>query len=80
MAKIIGFNADERMKTMASALASRLGYPDVSSMMRAILEEKIESTFSEQERQQLLDLLTPSGKTESRPFEKAGGRHKKAAS
>ena len=52
--KIIGFNADERMKLMAQALASRLGYADVSSMMRAFLDEKIDETFTVEERKQLL--------------------------
>jgi hypothetical protein len=60
MSKIIGFNADERMKLMAGALASRLGFADVSAMMRAILDEKIIETFSDKEREQLLSLLSPA--------------------
>ena len=49
------------MKLMAGALATRLGFADVSAMMRAILDEKIIETFSEKEREQLLSLLSPSG-------------------
>ena len=72
VSKIIGFNADERLKMMASALAQRLGYQDVSALMRAILEEKIQETFTEKEREQLLDLLSPTDK--SLPKAKAGRR------
>jgi len=81
MAKIIGFNADERLKLMASALASRLGYSDVSSMMRALLEEKINATFSPQEREQLLKLLSPldTADDKTRPFAAASGRRKAAS-
>lgn len=59
MSVIIGFKSDEQMKLMAGALASRLGYQDVSALMRAILEEKIAETFSEKERDQLTALLSP---------------------
>jgi hypothetical protein len=62
--KLIGFNADEKMKLMAQLLAARMGYPDTSSMMRAILEEKINTTFSQSERAQLMSLLAPTDTAE----------------
>lgn len=71
MSKIIGFNADEQMKLLAGALASRLGYQDVSDLMRNILREKLDETFSDEELAQLTALLSPKQKVERHGSEPA---------
>ena len=74
MSKTIGLNADERQKVLADVLAKRLGYNNVSAMIRDWLEKGFSEHISEDEQRQIIALYQPSAEKRVVPKSKTGRR------
>ncbi len=59
MSQTIAFNADERMKILSDALAKRLGYSNLSEMLRDWVEKEIAENIPPEEQEQIVALYKP---------------------
>lgn len=56
---LIGFNSDEETKRLASILAAKLKFDNVSEMMREMLRKEFESNFTPKLISELLGISIP---------------------
>jgi hypothetical protein len=56
MSKTITFNADDRQKILADVLAKRLGFSNVSDMLRTWLEDEIARNIAKEEEPQIFSI------------------------
>jgi hypothetical protein len=66
MSQTIAFNADDRQKILVEVLAKRLGYKNVSDMLRAWIDNGITENISADEQTQILSFYAPKHGSESR--------------
>lgn len=76
MSQTIAFNSDDRQKALSEALAKRLGFRNVSDMLRAWLEDSIAENIPPEEQKQIVALYAPraTADTRTRPGKKSGKR------
>ena len=74
VSKTIALNADDRQKALAEVLARRLGYRNVSDMIRDWLEKGFSEHISEDEQRQIIALYQPSAEKRVVPKSKTGRR------
>lgn len=68
VAQTIAFNADDRQKILAEVLAKRLGYANVSDMLRDWLESGFNENITVVEQEQIMAFYKPkSAKEKSLP-------------
>lgn len=67
MSQTISFNADDRQKILVEVLAKRLGFKNVSDMLRGWIEDGITEQITEQEQAQILSFYKPRAESSKRP-------------
>lgn len=79
MSQTIAFNADDRQKILVEVLAKRLGYKNVSDMLRAWIDEGISENIGADEQAQILSFYAPKRGAESRTEYEARPKGRKRA-
>ncbi len=52
---VVGFKADRNTRRLARALAAKLDFEDVASLMRFLLNRELDRNFSEEDKRRFLE-------------------------